>query len=65
MIEKIIHFIWIGKNIPPFVQYSIDSFKSNNKDFLINKIFVPDVFESTNIDVQYCLNLILTRNAAS
>lgn len=51
MIPKQIFFIWIGDNIPKYVNFSINAFKNLNKDFTIDLIHIECLETSKNIDV--------------
>ena len=35
MIQKKLHFIWLGDNIPNYVNFAIENFRNVNKDFEI------------------------------
>ena len=39
MIQKKLHFIWLGDNIPNYVNFAIENFRNVNKDFEIYKWF--------------------------
>ena len=39
MIPKILHFIWFGRHIPKYVQFSIDAFQEVNSDFKIHFVY--------------------------
>ena len=51
MIPKKIFFIWIGNNIPKYVDFSINTFKNTNPDFNIELIHIENLKTSDNIDV--------------
>ena len=39
MIPKILHFIWFGRHIPKYVQFSISAFQKVNSDFKIHFVY--------------------------
>lgn len=39
MIPKILHFIWFGRHIPKYVQFSIGAFQKVNSDFKIHFVY--------------------------
>ena len=53
MIPKQLFFIWIGKDVPKFAQYSMDMFKQQNPGFCI------DMLHYTNQDIISCQDSVI------
>lgn len=53
MIPKQLFFIWIGKEIPKFAYYAIDSFKRMNSNFSV------DMIHYTNHDIVTCQDSVI------
>ena len=51
MIPKKLFFIWIGRDIPKYVYFSMDAFKKMNDGFDIELVHIPQLFGSNNADV--------------
>lgn len=62
MIEKKLFFLWIGKDIPNYVFFSINSFKKLNLDFNIELVHIPDLESTDNIDVIETKNKLKDKN---
>ena len=53
MIPKQLFFIWIGKEVPIFVNYCIDAFRNQNQNFCI------DLIHYTNDDIVNCQDSVI------
>ena len=48
MIPKLLHFIWIGKDIPKWAKFSIDTFKKGNPTFDIKLWHYNSIIDNEN-----------------
>ena len=51
MIPKKLFFIWIGRDIPNYVHFSMNAFKKMNDGFDTELVHIPQLFGSNNADV--------------
>ena len=61
MIPKHLFFIWIGNNVPNYVNFSINSFKKFNPDFEIEFIHESSIYND-NKDFKECLEILKEKN---
>ena len=58
MINKQLFFVWIGKKIPSYVNYTINIFKDVNPTFKVDLIVEHDIDHTNNADLKRCRDIV-------